>query len=103
MADRSGDRDLVCHNDVCLENDVSRDSADLPRRLRVVTDVYGLDSSDRTEILRVLGDSMARGSEFVSRRVEAGGPTKNSTSPPRSTDRAAVGGLQVLGGGLHAL
>jgi hypothetical protein len=37
-----------------------------------VADTYGLDTDGRTELIAVLGDTFARGGEFVLRRVEAG-------------------------------
>jgi thiamine kinase-like enzyme len=48
--------------------------ADRPARLRVVADAYGLDASGRDTLVEMLADSMARGGEFVRRRVEAGDP-----------------------------
>jgi hypothetical protein len=48
--------------------------ADRPARLRLVADTYGLDRPGRDELLTILDDSMARGGEFVRRRVEAGDP-----------------------------
>ena len=48
--------------------------ADLPNRLRVVADSYGLDATGRAELLAVLSSTIDRGGEFVSRRVEAGDP-----------------------------
>jgi hypothetical protein len=48
--------------------------AERPARLRLVADTYGLDRPGRAELLTVLDDSMARGGEFVRRRVEAGDP-----------------------------
>lgn len=48
--------------------------ADKPARLRLVADSYGLDASSRRQLVEVLGDSIARGGEFVRRRVEAGDP-----------------------------
>lgn len=47
-------------------------SADRPVRLRLVCDEYGLDGSDRMRMLACLDESIARGGEFVRRRVEAG-------------------------------
>lgn len=47
---------------------------DRPRRLRLVADTYGLDASARGELLEVLDGSIARGGEFVRRRVEQGDP-----------------------------
>ncbi len=48
--------------------------ADLPARLRVVADAYGLDADGRARLLVHLDGSMARGGQFVLRRVEAGDP-----------------------------
>jgi hypothetical protein len=48
--------------------------ADLPVRLRLVADIYGLDAVGRSELLAVLTDSIVRGGGFVRRRVEAGDP-----------------------------
>lgn len=48
--------------------------ADRPRRLRLVGDSYGLDRGGRIELLTILDDSIAKGEEFVRRRVEAGDP-----------------------------
>ena len=48
--------------------------ADKPARLRLVADSYGLDVSSRRELLEVMGGSIARGGEFVRRRVDAGDP-----------------------------
>lgn len=47
-------------------------TADRPARLRLVCDEYGLDSADRALLLDRLDESIARGGEFVRRRVEAG-------------------------------
>ena len=47
---------------------------DRPRRLRLVADEYGLDGAGRAELLEILSMSIARGGEFVRRRVEAGDP-----------------------------
>src|SRR5262249_9647330 len=46
--------------------------ADLPARLCVVADAYGLDPAGRAELIDILDVSMERGGEFVRRRVEAG-------------------------------
>ena len=46
--------------------------ADRPARLRVVCDEYGLDNGGRARLLDCLAESIARGGEFVRRRVEAG-------------------------------
>jgi len=48
--------------------------ADRPARLRLVADVYGLDAPSRQSLLKILGVSIARGGEFVRRRVDAGDP-----------------------------
>jgi hypothetical protein len=45
---------------------------DRPARLRIVADAHGLDSGGRRLLLELLSDSIARGGEFVRRRVEAG-------------------------------
>ncbi len=46
--------------------------ADRPARLRLVCDDYGLDGPSRARVLDRLDESIARGGEFVRRRVEAG-------------------------------
>jgi hypothetical protein len=46
--------------------------ADLPARLRLVADTYGLDAVGRGGFLHIMGDGIGRGGEFVRRRVEAG-------------------------------
>jgi hypothetical protein len=46
--------------------------ADRPARLRVVCDEYGLDGPGRVQLLVCLDQAIARGGEFVRRRVEAG-------------------------------
>ncbi len=47
---------------------------DRPARLRLVCDSYGLDASGRPVVLTCLSESIAKGGEFVRRRVEAGEP-----------------------------
>ena len=47
-------------------------AADRPARLRLVCDEYGLDKEGRARVLDCLGESIARGGQFVRRRVEAG-------------------------------
>ena len=47
-------------------------SNDKPRRLRIVCDAYGCDESGRADVLACLSESIARGGQFVRRRVEAG-------------------------------
>jgi hypothetical protein len=46
--------------------------SDRPARLRLAADAYGLDAAARRELLAILSYSIARGGEFVRRRVEAG-------------------------------
>lgn len=48
--------------------------SDRPGRVRLVCDAYGLDAEGRLEVLQSLDTSIARGGEFVRRRVEAGEP-----------------------------
>jgi Phosphotransferase enzyme family len=48
--------------------------ADKPARLRLIADTYGLDDAARHQLVEVLADLIARGGEFVRRRVEAGDP-----------------------------
>ncbi|WP_349257766.1 phosphotransferase [Iamia sp.] len=50
------------------------EAGDRPARLRLVADAYGLDAAARRELVDILADSIARGGEFVRRRVEAGDP-----------------------------
>jgi Phosphotransferase enzyme family len=47
---------------------------DRPTRLRLVADSYGLEHGQRGELLGTLDRSIARGGEFVRRRVEARDP-----------------------------
>ena len=47
---------------------------DLPARLRLVADAYGLEADDRIELVNLLGRTIEMGGEFVRRRVEAGEP-----------------------------
>jgi thiamine kinase-like enzyme len=47
---------------------------DRPRRLRLVADAYGLDEDGRRELVDTVGATIARGGEFVRRRVAAGDP-----------------------------
>jgi hypothetical protein len=46
--------------------------ADRAARLRIVADAYGLQGAARKSLVEVLDTSIARGREFVRRRVEAG-------------------------------
>ncbi len=91
MADPAGGP-IVCHNDVCLENVVFREGiavglldfdfaarlgwepADRPTRLRLVADAYGLDAGERRQLFDILGRSIARGGEFLHRRIDEGDP-----------------------------
>jgi hypothetical protein len=62
---------------VPIDDDVSAgrlgwNDADRPGRLRLVADAYGLDATDRRELVDFLGATIARGGIFVRRRVEAG-------------------------------
>ncbi len=49
-------------------------AADLPARLRLFADAYGLDAAGRAGLLDELGDSIGRLGQFVRRRVAAGDP-----------------------------
>ena len=73
--------DLVQFARMCVpvDDDLSAERlgwlpADRPARLRLVADAYELTSTQRDELFRVLADSIARGGEFVRRKVEAGDP-----------------------------
>lgn len=73
--------DLAAFARMCLPVDdeinaarLGWEPADRPRRLRLVCDAYGLDSSGRSDVLESLGDGIARGGEFVRRHAEAGEP-----------------------------
>jgi hypothetical protein len=46
--------------------------ADRPFRLRLVADAYGLETTDRDDLLAILAETIARGGEFLRRRVDAG-------------------------------
>ena len=48
--------------------------ADNPARVRLIADSYGLDATARGQLVEVLDSSIARGGEFVRRRVESGDP-----------------------------
>ena len=48
--------------------------ADNPARVRLIADSYGLDATARGQLVEVLDTSIARGGEFVRRRVESGDP-----------------------------
>jgi hypothetical protein len=47
-------------------------AADRAARLRLVADAYGLGGAERIDFLAIMSDSIARGGEFVRRRVAAG-------------------------------
>ena len=70
--------DLACFARMCVPiDDDSRirfgwRSADLPARLRLVADSYGLEADQRAELVEILSWSIARGGEFLLRRVRAG-------------------------------
>jgi aminoglycoside phosphotransferase (APT) family kinase protein len=70
--------DLACFARMCVPiDDESRvrfgwRGADLPGRLRLVADEYGLVAVERVELVEALHESIGRGGEFVRRRVEAG-------------------------------
>jgi aminoglycoside phosphotransferase (APT) family kinase protein len=70
--------DLACMARMCVPiDDESRvrfgwRPADLPRRLRLVADEYGLTAAERAEMVEALDGSIASGGLFVLRRVEAG-------------------------------
>jgi aminoglycoside phosphotransferase (APT) family kinase protein len=72
--------DLACFARMCVPiDDDSRvrfgwHSADLVTRLRLVADTYGLDARGRSEMVAALSVSMARGGQFMLRRVTAGDP-----------------------------
>jgi hypothetical protein len=73
LADPAGGG-MICHNDVCLENVVFRDS----RQACPASAGRGLlwpgRASSRRQLVAVVADSIARGGEFVHRRVDAGDP-----------------------------
>ena len=71
--------DLVQMARMCVpvDDDVSAtrlgwQAADRPARLRLVADAYGLGDAERIDFLAIMSDSIARGGEFVRRRVLAG-------------------------------
>ena len=64
---------------VPLDDDLSAtqlgwNAANRPARFRTFTDAYGLGHDARMELVDLISDSMARGGEFVRRRVDAGDP-----------------------------
>ncbi len=73
--------DLACFARMCVPiGDESRTrfgwrtTVDLPQRLRLVADTYGLDAPQRCEMVGMLSDAIERGGEFLVRRVRAGDP-----------------------------
>lgn len=71
--------DLACFARMCvpIDDDESRvrfgwRPADLPARLRLVTDEYRLVADERGELIAALDTSIARGGEFLLRRVASG-------------------------------
>ena len=64
---------------VPIENDLDQARlgwrpADRPARLRLVANAYGLDHDGRQELLAAIDIALARGEDFVRRRVEASDP-----------------------------
>jgi hypothetical protein len=73
--------DLACLARLCVPIDDEVDRArmgwsldDLPPRLRLVADAYGLDRNGRAELLRAMNDSIDRIEVAVRRAVDAGDP-----------------------------
>ena len=73
--------DLACFARMCVPIDDDENRArfgwnddDLPARLRLVADTYGLGREERVEVVRALDNAIAHGGEFVQRRVDAGDP-----------------------------
>jgi len=72
--------DLACFARMCvpiadeLRARFGWKEADLPPRLRLVADTYGLDAPQRSEMLEMLSGAIERGGEFLGRRVRAGDP-----------------------------
>jgi hypothetical protein len=70
--------DLACFARMCVPIDDDScirfgwQPADLPARLRLVADEYGLVADERCELVSALHDTIVRGGEFLRRRVEAG-------------------------------
>lgn len=74
-------RDLAAFARMCvpIDDDVNAvrlgfQEIDRPVRLRLVADTYGLDTSERQELLGHLDQSMRDGGAFVKRRADAGDP-----------------------------
>lgn len=71
--------DVASFASMCIPLDTPEDAARTGRghldpvtRLGVVADAYGLDATQRVELLDVVDERMANGGVFVRRRVEAG-------------------------------
>jgi hypothetical protein len=70
--------DLACFARMCVPIDDDThvrfgwQPGDLPTRLRLVADEYGLAADDREELVAALHGTIARGGEFLLRRVDAG-------------------------------
>lgn len=71
--------DLACMVRMCAPVDAAADAArwgwrpvDVAQRLRLAADAYGLDAAGRAALLDVLAGSVARGGEFLARRIAAG-------------------------------
>jgi Phosphotransferase enzyme family len=72
--------DLACFARMCVPiDDGSRvrfgwSDADLPGRLRLVADTYGIDADQRALLVELLTESIEAGGAFLLRQVEAGHP-----------------------------
>ena len=74
--------------------------ADRPARLRLVADAYGLDARRAGgELLEIVATSIARGGEFVRRRVEAGDPTSSRCGTTWAAGARSIAG--AVGGKRH--
>ncbi len=73
--------DLSAFATMCVPLDTEADAArlgrgglDVPHRLRLVADAYGLDAAGRVALLQELDRRVREGGQFVLRRVQAGEP-----------------------------
>jgi Phosphotransferase enzyme family len=73
--------DIAAFTRMCVPIDDDRsarrlgwEEVDRPRRLRLVADTYGLDETNRKELIEQLDHSVQTGGAFVQRRVDAGDP-----------------------------
>ncbi|MDO8364120.1 MAG: phosphotransferase [Actinomycetota bacterium] len=72
--------DLACFARMCVPIDDESCArfgwapADLPARLRLVADAYGLDAAGRAEVVQHVDGAMQRGGQFLLRRIAAGDP-----------------------------